>query len=145
MPFSPKINTRPLVGAAIATCSRSCRMMRLSPTILPARSTRARKRAVFRLEVALPQRVADDEHRLLERQRLLDEVERAHLDRLDRRLDVAVPGDHHDLRIDFHLPQAAERRETVQPGQPHVEHDDVEHLADDAIEALLAALDGVDV
>ncbi len=35
------------------------------------------QRAVLGLEPALPQRVAHDEHRLLERQRLLDEVERA--------------------------------------------------------------------
>ena len=39
------------------------------------------QRAVLGFEPALPQRVADDEHRLLERQRLLDEVERAQLDR----------------------------------------------------------------
>ena len=102
------------------------------------------QRAVLRLEVPLPQRVADDEHRLLERQRLLDEVERAHLDGLHRRLDVAVPRDHHDLRVDLHLPQPAERRQPVETRQPHVEHDDVEDFADDAIEALLAAFDGVD-
>ncbi len=48
------------------------------------------QRAVLGFEVPLPQRVADDEHRLLERQRLFDEVERADLDGLHRRLDVAV-------------------------------------------------------
>jgi len=42
------------------------------------------QRQVFGLEVPLSQRVADDEHGLLQRQRLLDEVERAHLDRAHR-------------------------------------------------------------
>ena len=39
------------------------------------------QRAILGLEPALPQRVADDEHGLVERERLLDEVEGAHLDR----------------------------------------------------------------
>ena len=84
------------------------------------------QRAVLRLEPALPQRVADDEHGLLERQRLLDEVERAHLDRAHRRLDVAVAGDQHDLRVDLPLAQPRQRRQAVHAGQPDVEHDQVE-------------------
>ena len=36
------MRTRPLLGAAIATWSRSCRMAWLSPTIVRVRSTRAR-------------------------------------------------------------------------------------------------------
>ena len=84
------------------------------------------QRAVLGLEPALVQRVADDEHRLLERQRLLDEVEGAHLDRADRRLDVAVAGDQHDLRVDLPLAQPRQRREAVHAGQPDVEHDQIE-------------------
>ena len=34
VPFSPRISTRPLVGAAIATCSRRWRIGGLSPTIV---------------------------------------------------------------------------------------------------------------
>ena len=84
------------------------------------------QRPVLGLEAPLAQRVADDEHRLLERQRLLDEVEGAHLDRADRRLDVAVAGDDHDLRIDLPLAQPRERRQAVHARQPDVEHDDVD-------------------
>ena len=87
------------------------------------------QRAVLRLEAALPQRVADDEHGLLERQRLLDEVEGAQLDRADRRLDVAVAGDQHDLRVDLPLAQAGERRQAVHAGQPDVEHDQIDGAA----------------
>ena len=83
------------------------------------------QRAVLGFEPALPHGVADDEHRLLERQRLLDEVERAQLDRAHRRLDVAVAGDHHDRRVDAPLAQPRQRRQPVHARQPDVEHDDV--------------------
>ena len=46
--------------------------------------------AVLHLEPSLPQRVADDEDRLLEREWLLHEVEGAHLDGAHGRFDVAV-------------------------------------------------------
>ena len=104
------------------------------------------QRAVLRLEAPLMERVADDEDGLLERERLLDEVERAHLDRADGRLDVAVPRDQHDLGVHLPLAQARQRREAVHAGQPDVEDDQVEGAAGDAIEALFAArhrLDGV--
>ena len=70
--------------------------------------------AVLGLEIALAQRVAHDQHGLLERQRLLDEVEGAHLDRAHRRLDVAVAGDDHDLRVDLPLAQPLQRRQAVE-------------------------------
>ena len=94
--------------------------------------------------LALPQRVAHDEDGLLERQRLLDEVERAHLDRAHRRLDVAVAGDDHDLRVDLPLAQPRQRGEAVHAGQPDVEHDDIVGVAGETLEAGLAAVDRVD-
>ena len=112
-----------MVGAAIATCSRSCAMTSLSPTIVSRRSTLRAQRAVLGLEPPLPDGVADDQHGLLERQRLLDEVERAQLDRAHRRLDVAVAGDHHDRRVDLPLAQPRQRGQAVHAGQPDVEHD----------------------
>jgi hypothetical protein len=90
------------------------------------------------------QRVANDEDGLLERERLLDEVEGAHLDRADGRLDVAVARDQHDLRVHLTLAQAGQRREAVHARQPDVEDDQVEGTARDALEALLAARHGVD-
>ena len=103
------------------------------------------KRAILGLEPPLPQRVADHEHRLLERQRLLDEVERAHLDGLHGRFDVAVAGNHDDLRIDLHLPQPRQRRQAVQPGSHTSSTMTSNDVAHDAVEALFAALDGFDV
>ena len=103
------------------------------------------QRAVLGLEIALAQRVANDQHGLFERERLLDEIERAHLDRAHRGFDVAVAGDHHHLRIDLALAQPLQRHQTVDAGQPDVEHDDVEGRARDSIEALLAARRGLDV
>jgi hypothetical protein len=91
VPFSPKMSTRPLVGAAMATCSRSVHQRAL-PDHRVARVDAGPQRLVLGLEMTLPQRVAHDQHRLLERQRLLDEVERAHLDRAHRRFDIAVAG-----------------------------------------------------
>ena len=55
------------------------------------------QRLILDLQPPLAQGVADDEHRLLERERLLDEIERTHLDCADGRLDIAMPGDHDDL------------------------------------------------
>ena len=90
------------------------------------------QRPVLRLEPPLPDGVADDQHGLFERERLLDEVERAHLDRAHRRFDVAVARDHHDRRVDPPLAQPRQRREAVHPRQPDVEHDDVVGRSRDA-------------
>jgi len=99
------------------------------------------QRAVLRLQPPLADGVPDHEHGFLERQRLLDEVERAHLDRAHRRLDVAVPGDHHDRRVDRSLAQPFEGAEPVQTGQPDVEHDRVVRDSRQPFEAGFAALD----
>ena len=97
------------------------------------------QRAVLRFELAVAQRVADDEDGLLERQRLLDEVVRAELDRLDRRLDVAVAGDHDDDGVGAALAQTLQRREAVHAGQPDVEDDEVDRPARQPVQTLLAA------
>ena len=60
----------------------------LSPTITQRCSTCCLERAVLRLEPPLAQRVLHHQQRLLERQRLLDEVLRAHAHGLDRGLDA---------------------------------------------------------
>jgi hypothetical protein len=97
------------------------------------------QRAILGFQIALPQRVAHHEHRLLERQWLLDEIERAHLDRPHGRLDVAVARDHHHLRIDAPLPQPLQRHQPVHAGQPDIQHDDVVGRARGTIETFLAA------
>ena len=102
------------------------------------------QRAVLGFEAPLPDGVADDQDRLLERQRLLDEVVGAELDGAHRGLDVAVAGDHHDRGIHAPLAQALQRRQAVHARQPDVEHDDVVGRARHPVEAGFAAVDRVD-
>ena len=101
------------------------------------------QRAILGLEPALPQRVAHRQHGLLERQRLLDEVERPELRGLDRRLDVGVAGDHDDLRVDVPIAQPLERHQAVDARQPDVEQHDLVRLPANLVETRLAAVDGV--
>ncbi len=96
--------------------------------------------AVLCLEPALPERVAHDQHRLLERQRLFDEVERPHFDGPHRRLDVAVAGDHDDRDVHVPLTQPFQGDEAVDSGEPDIEHDDVVRGARRPLETGLAAL-----
>ena len=100
--------------------------------------------AVLRLEPALAQRVADDEHGLFQRQRLLDEVEGPQLDRPDRRLDVPVARNKHDLGIDLPLAQARQRRQTVHARQPDVENDQIDGTTRHPFETRLAGRNGLD-
>ena len=96
-------------------------------------------------KIALPQGIAHHQHRLLERQRFLDEVVGAHLDRADRRLDVAVPGNDHHLRIDLPLAEPLQGDQSIKARQPDVEHDDVVGGAVGFLETLFAGLSGVHV
>ena len=100
--------------------------------------------AVLGLERPLAHGVADDQHRLVERQRLLDEVEGAELDGAHRRLDVAVARDDDDLGVDPPLAQPLQGLEPVDARHPHVEQHDVVGVGDDALEARLPGFDGVD-
>ena len=95
------------------------------------------QRPVLGLEPALPHRVVDDEHRFVERQGLLDEIERAHLDRAHGRLDVPVARDEHHLRVHLPLAETRKRRQAVHAGQPDVEDDEIDGAAGHAVEARL--------
>ena len=56
-----------------------------------------------------------------------------------------LPWPNHDhRRVDAALLQLRQRRQAVHPRQPDVEDDDVELRADDAVQAGLARLDGLD-
>ena len=83
------------------------------------------QRAILRFEMPLAKRVPHDEDGLLERERLFDEIERAHLDRANGGLDVSVARDQHDLRVGLALPQALQRREAIDARQPDIEDDEV--------------------
>ena len=102
------------------------------------------QRPVLGFEPPLPDGVADDQHGLVERQRFLDEVERAHLDRAHRRLDVAVPGNHHHGESTRRSRSRDSVARPSMPGQPDVENDDVERRPRDAVETRLAALHRLD-
>jgi len=92
-------------------------------------------------EIALPQRVAHDQHGLFERQRFFDVVVRSHLDRSHRRLDVPVARDDNHMRVDPTLPQTLQRGEPVDAWEPDIEHDHVVGGACRAVETLLATAD----
>ena len=81
--------------------------------------------AVLRLELALAQGVLDHEQRLLEGQRLLDEVLGAHAHGLDRGLDGAVAGDDDHRHFGIERADAGQDLEPVHAGQPHVEEEEV--------------------
>jgi hypothetical protein len=102
------------------------------------------ERAVLDLELPLSHCVADHQDRLVQRQGLLDEIERTHLDRTHCRLDVAVAGDHDHRRIHTTLPETGQRREAVDAGEPDVEDDHVVRRPGHTIETGLAAVDGID-
>ena len=102
------------------------------------------QREILGFETPLPERVPDDEHRLLEGERLFDEIERPHLDRPDCGLDVAVARDDHHLRVELALAHPRQRRQPVHPGKPDVEQHDVVGLTGQSLKARLAAVDGID-
>ena len=102
------------------------------------------QREVFHFEPPLTERIAHHQHGFLQRQRLLDEVEGAQLDCADRRFDVAMARDQHDLRIDLPLADPGERGQAIHAGQPDVEHDEVDGAPRNAIEALLSRRDRFD-
>jgi hypothetical protein len=76
-------------------------------------------------EVHPLERVPEEQEHTVGVERLLEEVVRAGLRRLDGRLDRAVPAHHHDQCGRVGLTQAAERVEAVHAGHLHVHEDEV--------------------
>ena len=101
------------------------------------------QRAVLGLQLTLPQRVADHEHRLLERQRLLDEIERPQFRRANGRLDAAVARNHDHRRFEAALSQSFERDQPVDARQPDVEQHQVVGLVPNLFQARFTTVDGV--
>src|SRR5258706_5349594 len=94
--------------------------------------------AVLALEPGVLEGPGRGQQRLLERERLLDEVVGAELGGLDRGLDGAVAGDHHHRELrpqPLHLGQGVE---AVDARHPDVEEDDVRRVVLQARERLLA-------
>ena len=139
VPFSPNTSTRPLVGAAMATCSRNCPIVGLSPIIVRRRSTRARRSRFSASSTRWRSALRTTSTVFSRDKRLFDEVEGAHLDGAHRRLDVAVARDQHDLRVDLAFAQFAQGDQAVHARQPDVEQDDVGRVACGVVEAFLAA------
>src|SRR5881628_269701 len=86
------------------------------------------ERLVLLLETRVIERPRHGQQGLLERQRLLDEVVGAEPGRLDRRLDGAVAGDHHDRGAGPQALHLGQRLEAVAAGHPDVEEDEVGSL-----------------
>ena len=102
------------------------------------------QRAILRLQLPLSHRVADDEDGLFQRERLLDEIEGAHFDGADGGFDVPMARDHHHRRVHPALAEARQRCETIDAGEPDIQHDDVVGRAEYAIETRFAAIDRLD-
>ena len=83
--------------------------------------------------------VLQDDQSPLDGQRLLQKIEGAQLGGPHRGLDVAVSGDHDDLRMVFDLDQLLQGFEAVDAGQPDVEQHNIHRLAAKRVQALLAA------
>jgi hypothetical protein len=74
-PDSPKISTRPLVGAISLICWRSALMGTLSPVIERVGVELAVKLLVLMAQPARIDRILDQDQRAVERQRLFQEIE----------------------------------------------------------------------
>ena len=70
-------------------------------------------------------RLADHVHQAVLADRLLEEVERARLPRLDRARDRALAADDDDLGARVDVLEPAQQRDTVEVGQHQVGHHDV--------------------
>ncbi len=99
--------------------------------------------AVFLGQPALVERVPDQQHGLVHRERLFQEVEGAQLGGLDRGLDGAVAGDHDDRRGGVALLEAPQDFQAVDAGQPDVEQEQVVVFLRRGFQAFLAGGYGV--
>src|SRR5256885_9676119 len=99
---------------------------------------------VLAREARVLERPRDREQRLLERERLLDEVVGAELGGLHGGLDRAVPGDHHDERVGAEALDLGKRLEAVHALHPDVEEGEVGRLVGDDPERVRTAADGGD-
>ncbi len=81
---------------------------------------------VFRFEPRVLQRVAHHQNRLFQRQRFFHEVERAQLGRPHGRLDISMPGNHHDHWRVVLRPNPFQCFQSVDLFQPHVQQDQIE-------------------
>src|SRR6266545_4226964 len=100
--------------------------------------------AILLLEAGMLEGALHDEERLLERERLLDEVVGAELGRLDGGLDGAMAGDHHHGGLPPPLLDLGQRLEAVHAGHPDVEEDQIRRVVGQAPQRLLGGAHGRD-
>ena len=113
-PLSPWISTVALVGAARPTAAITCFSAGALADHLVPDFDRLLQRPVLVAQPALVERVAQADEHALAGERLLDEIERALLGRLDRRADRAVAGDDDDRQRLVHA-RAADRAPRGRP------------------------------
>ena len=109
---------------------------------------RQRRELLERLDFALEprgfERAVGDQHQTVGLERLLDEIVGAPLDRRDRRLDVAVTGDHDDRQFGMLLLDDIEQLQPVETAalQPDVEEDEARAARLDCRERVVAVARG---
>jgi hypothetical protein len=96
--------------------------------------------AVLAAQLALFEAAADGEQHFLVLERLGDVVESALAHRLDRAFDRRECGDHHHHLLGVLAPDLAQRLLAAHPGQHQVEEHEIDFLALEDLESLLAAL-----
>ena len=94
-----------------------------------ARRVLAAQLEVLALELGVLERVARQQEHAVAVERLLEEVVRALLGRLDRRLDRAVARDHDDGQVGAALDDVAQDLHAVAAGHLDVEEDEADVLA----------------
>ena len=105
--------------------------LRASPEFLP-------ELPVFLRQAVNFERVLDDENDFFQRERLLDEIERAKLGGPHGGFDAGVPGNHHDHRVHAVLAYALQRVEPVDSIQPHIQQDQIDGALLEQRETFLA-------
>ena len=140
LPEGPTMRTRLLVGPTFSIVCRSWLAAGERPTTVGGVRRELLELAHLALEPRVLQRPLGDEQQPVGFERLLDEVVGAALDRGDRGLDVAVPGDHHDRQLGVILLERVEELQPVEaaPLQPDVEEDEVRPARHHRSERLVA-------
>ncbi len=125
VPLSPRISTRRVRRRGALDRVPDLPQQPALADHLVAGFDGALERAILVLQARAVQRVLDRDEDAFARQRLLDEVERAELRRLDRRAHRAMPRDHDDRERLVRLLDLLQHFEPVDPRHLDVEEDEV--------------------
>ena len=144
VPVSPVMSTVPGAAAARWIRSLTFAIARLSPTSASSEEI-GRNLPLQQIDLACelaPIGGRSDAHQqLVTEERLLHEVHRAELHRLDRRIDRPEARHHDERRVHANVAELAQHVDAREPRHPHVGQDDVEAVALRQLESFFAGRD----